>query len=90
MRELTATFLGLDVEKGDATPQMSQWEASDLTAAQLQYTALDAAISLALHQVMWELVLKKRRRTARDFVSGDTVKLFVTGHTAIAARGVVT
>ena len=90
MHELTAKFLVLDVEKGDATPRMSQWDASDLTPAQLQYAALDAAISLALHKAMWELVLKKRRRTARDFVPGDTVKLFVTGHTAIAARGVVT
>ena len=56
LRPLAALLLGVKVSKN---AQMSNWENPVLTAAQVQYAAMDAWIGLQLYLKMKEMLLEE-------------------------------
>ena len=89
LEKLTAHFLKKGLNKGPTSAQMSVWNQVALTADQVKYAAVDAAVSLRLDEAIAKQTAQSQRVQAGVFQNGDRVSLLASGNSQCVATGIV-
>ena len=89
LEKLAAHFLKKRLRKGENSQRMSLWNQVPLSAEQVTYAAVDAAVSLRLDEAIVKQTAQSQRVLAGVFQIGDPVSLMAGGNVQIVATGIV-